>query len=103
MHRRVGGWQGIGSQTAQMDIYKQLTGLDFVVMAGICWGFALTLAARSWVKLNEPKLLALRREQVQAQARRQAEEIEFTHEHNMEAAAGGDEPPPAKAAEAEGS
>ena len=46
--------------------------MDFVVLAGVCWGFALVLAARSWVKLNEGNLMALRREQVQAQARRQA-------------------------------
>ena len=63
--------------------------IDFVVMAGVCWGLALTLAARSWVKLNEPKLMALRREQIQAQARRQAQEIEFSHDHNANVAAGG--------------
>ncbi len=31
--------------------------IDFVLMAGVCLGFALALAARTWVKLNEPKLL----------------------------------------------
>jgi hypothetical protein len=62
---------------------------DFVVMTGVCWGFALALAARCWVKLNEPNLLALRREQVQAQARRQAQEIEFTHDHSAEGPARG--------------
>ncbi len=31
--------------------------IDFVVMAAVCLGFALTLAARTWVKLNEPRLL----------------------------------------------
>ena len=36
--------------------------LDFVIIAGICLGFALTFAARTWVKLNEPRLLVLRRE-----------------------------------------
>ena len=75
--------------------------MDFVVLAGVCWGFALTLAARSWVKLNEGNLMALRREQVQAQARRQAQELEFTHDHNTSSAAGGAEPPRARAAGAE--
>ena len=51
--------------------------MDFVVMTGICWGFALVLAARSWVKLNEPNLMTLRREQVQAQARRQAQQYDL--------------------------
>lgn len=31
---------------------------DFVVIAGVFLGFALVLAARSWVKLNEHKILA---------------------------------------------
>lgn len=36
--------------------------IDFVVIAGICMGLALTLAARTWVKLNESRLqLTLRR------------------------------------------
>ena len=50
--------------------------LDFLLMTGVAWGFALVLAARSWVRLNEPKLLALRREQMHAQAMRQAQEAE---------------------------
>jgi hypothetical protein len=51
--------------------------LDFVIMTGVAWAFALVLAARSWVRLNEPKLLALKREQMQAEARRQAHELEL--------------------------
>ena len=34
---------------------------DFALIAGICFGLALVLAARTWVKLNEPRLLALER------------------------------------------
>ncbi len=63
--------------------------MDFVVLAGVCWGFALVLAARSWVKLNEGNLMSLRREQVQAQARRQALELEYTHDHITNDEAGG--------------
>jgi hypothetical protein len=55
------------------------TAVDFVLLAGVCWGFALTLAARTWVKLNEPKVLALRREQMQAEGRRQAQEFDQNH------------------------
>lgn len=51
--------------------------MDFVLMTAVCWGFSLVLAARSWVKLNEPNLLALRREQVQAQARYQAQQYDL--------------------------
>ncbi|MBW1685652.1 MAG: hypothetical protein JRS35_11415 [Deltaproteobacteria bacterium] len=77
--------------------------MDFVVLAGVCWGFALVLAARSWVKLNEGNLMSLRREQVQAQARRQAQEIEFAHDHVTNEVAGGAEPRRTRGAEAEGS
>ncbi|MBW2313216.1 MAG: hypothetical protein JRH10_03415 [Deltaproteobacteria bacterium] len=34
-----------------------LTPSDFLVAAGVCLLFALTLAARAWVKVNEPKML----------------------------------------------
>ncbi len=34
--------------------------LDFVIIAGIFLSLALVLAARTWVKLNEPRLLGVR-------------------------------------------
>jgi hypothetical protein len=34
---------------------------DFALIACVCFGLALVLAARTWVKLNEPRLLALDR------------------------------------------
>ena len=34
--------------------------IDFVIITGICLGMALVLAARTWVKLNEPRLVASR-------------------------------------------
>jgi hypothetical protein len=36
------------------------TSIDFVIIAGIFLGLALVLAARTWVKLNEPRLLGVR-------------------------------------------
>jgi hypothetical protein len=47
--------------------------LDFVMMAGVCWGFALVLAARTWVKLHEPDLYEMRRRQLSAEAKRRAD------------------------------
>ncbi len=48
------------------------TSLDFVVITGVCFGMALVFVARTWLKLNEPSLLALksrlRAEQAQARA-----------------------------------
>jgi len=55
------------------------TSLDFVLLAGVCWGFALTLAARSWVKINEPLLLQRRRESAQAQARQRVADYELAN------------------------
>jgi hypothetical protein len=54
--------------------------IDMVVIAGICLGLALTLAARTWVKLNEPRLMAFRRRASEAQLRWQAEEFEHEEE-----------------------
>ena len=36
------------------------TAFDCLTIAGVCMLLALTLSARTWVKLNEPKLLRLR-------------------------------------------
>ena len=41
---------------------------DFLLFAGICLLFALTLAARTWVKYHEPQLMARRSRVRQAQA-----------------------------------
>jgi hypothetical protein len=48
--------------------------MDFVVIAAICFGFALTLAARTWVKLNEPRLLQMQRQTARERAQRLAVE-----------------------------
>jgi hypothetical protein len=49
---------------------------DYVLIAGICFGFALTLAARTWVKLNEPRLMALRRRASEVELRWQEQELD---------------------------
>jgi hypothetical protein len=52
------------------------TSIDFVLIAGICMGFALVLAARTWVKLNEPRLLELRRRSSEERFRREQRVLE---------------------------
>ncbi len=54
-----------------------LTPMDLVVVAAICFGFALTLAARTWVKLNEPRLIHIQRRRTEAQGRQSAPEGNF--------------------------
>jgi len=34
--------------------------IDFVIITGVCLGMAVVLAARTWVKANEPRLTAAR-------------------------------------------
>jgi len=60
--------------------------MDFLTLAGVCWGLALVLAARAWVRLNEPNLVALRRAQLHQNAVRQAQEFEYTNGHRAEVA-----------------
>ena len=58
------------------------TSVDFVLIAGVCMGLALVLAARTWVALNEPRALAIRRRtredrfrQVQRELEREAADL----------------------------
>ncbi len=55
--------------TAYRPLVVGMSPLDFVLFAGICLFFALTLAARTWVKYHEPELMARRR--------RRAREVEL--------------------------
>ena len=50
--------------------------LDFLLIAAVCMGFALTLVARTWMKLNDPKLANLQRRLAEEQALRRARQIE---------------------------
>ena len=54
------------------------TSIDFVLIAGVCMGMALVLAARTWVKINEPKVLAMRRETLEERFRREQRQLERT-------------------------
>ncbi len=59
---------------------------EFVIFSAICMAFALTLAARTWVKLNEPRLL---RERRRLDAHRAAS-LDFEDERAEAVAAGAD-------------
>ena len=74
---------GVGFILKAIDISTQFrptilgfSSLDFLLIAAVCMGFALTLVARTWMKLNEPRLLALRRHLSEEEARRRVREIE---------------------------
>jgi hypothetical protein len=68
---------------------------DFALIASVCFGLALVLAARTWVKLNEPRLLSLERAR-----RRLGMESDSELERSWAAgAAGNGNGPPSRAAE----
>jgi hypothetical protein len=69
------GMKAISITTHYQPSILGFSAIDMVVIAGICLGFALTLAARTWVKLNEPRLMAYRRRATEAELRWQAEEL----------------------------
>ena len=78
-----------------------LSSLDFAVIAGVCFGFALTLAARTWVKLNEPRLAELRRQRIVEEAHRQVRELQGMGNGNGVEDESGEAPPGARAAGAD--
>ena len=94
------GWTSLGigavlKAIAITTVYRPtlltLTSIDFVVVTAICFGFALTLAARSWVSLNEPRLVQLNRRRARASHRapeREFEEAESPHLHLEEPVSG---------------
>ncbi len=63
--------KGVALTTHYRPAPMGLGPFDWVIVAAVFLAFAVALAARTWVKLNEPKLLTLRR----AEDQRRAEEI----------------------------
>ena len=97
------GWTSLGigavlKAVAIATVYRpnifSLTAMDFVVVAAICFMFALTLAARTWVKLNEPRLMAMDARDVEARIRR------HSMEHELDQAGAGAEIAPFRQEEA---
>jgi membrane protein implicated in regulation of membrane protease activity len=64
--------KAVSITTVYRPTLLSLAPLDLVVVAAVCFAFALTLAARTWVKLNEPRLLQLQRRNSELRARRRA-------------------------------
>ncbi len=68
--------------------------IDFVLIAGVCMGLALVLAARTWVKLNEPRALAMRRESLEERFRREQRLLEREAAELADERSGGEVPRP---------
>lgn len=62
---------------------------DFALITAVCFAFALTLVARTWLKLNEPRLLALQSRLRAEEAHRRVREMELANSTPPEVASGG--------------
>ena len=66
------------------------TSSHFALMTGMCFAFVLTLVGRTWLKLNEPKLLALESRLRAEEAHRRVREAEHAHSQPEEPAVSGE-------------
>jgi hypothetical protein len=62
------------------------TSVDFALITAVCFGFALTLVARTWLKLHEPTLLSLQSRLRAEQAHQRVREIELANGGDAEPA-----------------
>ena len=72
--------KAIAVTTSYRPTLLGFSSIDFVLITGICLGLALVLAARSWVKLNEPRMTALR--SVQRRSRLVGQEADDYQEYD---------------------
>ena len=55
--------KAIAITTSYQPTVLGFSSIDFVLITGICLGLALVLAARTYVKLNEPRMASIRTRQ----------------------------------------
>lgn len=68
--------KAVAITTVYNPTFLGFSSLDMLLIALLCFGMALVIAARTWLKLNEPHLQALERRLGEEQARHRAREIE---------------------------
>src|SRR5258706_15529550 len=68
--------KGVALTTTYNPTFLGFSSLDMLLIALTCFGFALVLAARTWLRLNEPHIQALERRIGEEEARRRANEYE---------------------------
>jgi hypothetical protein len=71
--------KAIAMTTRYQPTVLGLTSVDFALVTAVCFAFALTLAARTWLKLNEPRLLALQSRLRAEEAHRRVREFELAN------------------------
>jgi hypothetical protein len=68
--------KGVALTTTYNPTFLGFSSLDMLIIAVTCFAFALVLAARTWLRLNEPHLQALERRLGEEEAKRRAHEYE---------------------------
>ena len=68
--------KGVALTTTYNPTFLGFSSLDMLLISLTCFGFALVLAARTWLRLNEPHIQALERRLGEEEARRRAQEYE---------------------------
>jgi hypothetical protein len=68
--------KGVAITTTYNPTFLGFSSLDMLLIALTCFGFALVLAARTWLRLNEPHIQALERRLGEEEAKRRAVEYE---------------------------
>ena len=68
--------KGVAITTTYNPTFLGFSSLDMLLIALTCFGFALVLAARTWLRLNAPHNPALERRFGEEEARRRAQEYE---------------------------
>ncbi|NNL65047.1 MAG: hypothetical protein HKP30_02275 [Myxococcales bacterium] len=67
--------KAVAMTTVYQPTFLGFSSLDMLLIALLCFGMSLVIAARTWLKLNEPRLQALEREWGEEQARRRVRGI----------------------------
>src|SRR3989442_12052910 len=68
--------KGVALTTTYNPTFLGFSSLDMLLIAMTCFGLALVLTARTWLRLNEPHLQALQRRIGEEEAKRRAHEDE---------------------------
>src|SRR5258707_10039477 len=68
--------KGVALTTTYNPTFLGFSSIDMLLIALTCFGFALVITARTWLRLNEPHLQALERRLGEEEAKRRALEYE---------------------------
>ena len=84
--------KGVALTTTYNPTFLGFSSLDMLLISLLCYGMAMVLTARTWLRINEPHLQALQRRLGEEEARRRAQEFEERNGFGAAASDGSPEP-----------